>query len=166
MGNNHLLRREDVALECVKFLFGILATAVGFFFALYLNNRIETQKERETYRNIKKSIKAEIIQNRQTLDSSFYKYIDGIILNEFNTATSTQQMTNYIFLKYSNSDLLISVQGYIRKCDLCNKLKNQLKDFRVSGDRQGWGNNIKISLTKAMSEVDTTLAPLINQLHD
>lgn len=159
-----LLDKKDLAKEIMSFSFGLLSTAIGFFLGLYFNNRIEANKEWKAFSNSKKSVIAEMVQNRQTLDSSFYKYIKGVIFNDLSTVSSNQQLTNAIFLKYAKSELLIALQNYARKCELANKQKNQLKDFRISGDRIEWAYVLQNSLERTLIDIEKSSRILREQL--
>jgi hypothetical protein len=162
-----LLDMHDVAKELLTFIFGLFSTTIGFFSALYFNRRIENRKEFKTYSNIKRGIIAEIEQNQNTIRNSFREYIHGVIFNELNTTSSDQQLTNNAFLKYTDSGLLVALQKYIRKCNLCNKQKNQLKDFRIFGDKKNWEENLQESLAKTITDVEESmkdLATLLNRL--
>lgn len=61
--------------------------------------------------------------------------------------------------------ILIMLQNYIRKCDLCNKQKNQLRDFRISGDKERWEIVLQNSLTKTIAEAERSMEDLKNQLN-
>jgi hypothetical protein len=132
---------------------------MGFFLALYFNARVQNEKESGAYINIKKSIIAELDQNQITIDSSFLLFIDGIIFNELNTSSSKQQLTNDIFIKFTNSDLLIALQDYIRKCELCNKQNIQLKDLRMENKENRWEAALQMSMQKTL---DATEQSIIN----
>jgi hypothetical protein len=164
MTKQSLVDKKDLAKEVISFTFGLISTAIGFFLALYFNNNIEINKEIETFANIKKGVVAEIKQNRQTLDSSFYKYFDGVIFNDLSIVSSNQQLINDIFLKYATPDLLIAMQNYIRKCELCNKQKNQLKDFRIAGGKEEWEYVLENSLANTLKETEKSIQELNAQL--
>jgi hypothetical protein len=159
-----LVDKKDLIKQVISFAFGLLSTAIGFFLALYFNNNIENNKELGTFASFKKSIVAEIKQNRQTLDSSFYKYFDGVIFNDLSTVSSNQQLTNSIFLKYASPELLIALQNYIRKCDLSNKQKNQLNDFKIAGAKDTWAHALQNSLEKTLIETEKAIEILVSAL--
>lgn len=162
---NILIDPKDIAKETLSFFLGLMATAIGFFLALYFNTRVQNEKELETYSNIKKSIVAELSQNQITIDSSFFQFIDGVIFNELNTFSSKQQLTNENFIKYTNSDLLIALQDYIRKCELCNKQNAQLKDLRMDNKLNRWEYALQMSMEKTLAATDQSIQNLIKLLN-
>jgi hypothetical protein len=163
---NILIDQKDIAKETFSFVLGLITTALGFFLALYFNTRIQNEKESETFLNIKKSIVAELNQNKVTIDSSFFRFIDGVIFNELNTFSSKQQLTNDVFIKHTNSELLIALQDYIRKCELCNKQNTQLKDLRMDNKFNRWEYALQCSMEKTLTATEQsieTLTKLLNQ---
>jgi hypothetical protein len=159
---NILIDKKDIVKETLSFVLGLMATAIGFFLALYFNTKVQSEKELETFLNIKKSIVAELNQNQITIDSSFSQFINGVIFNELNTFSSKQQLTNDIFIKHTNSELLIALQDYIRKCELCNKQNTQLKDMRMDSKVNRWEYALQLSLEKTLLATDQSIQNLIN----
>jgi hypothetical protein len=161
---NGIIDKKDIAKETLSFILGLTTTAMGFFLALFFNAKVQSEKESESYINIKKSIIAELNQNQITIDSSFFLYIDGIIFNELNTSSSKQQLTNDTFIKFTNSDLLIALQDYIRKCELCNKQNMQLKEIRMENKVNKWEIALQMSMEKTLAATEQSIINLRTQL--
>src|SRR5258705_5767299 len=132
-----LLSRNDVAKAILAFAFGVASTAIGFFLALYFNNKKDISKDKDVYLNVKKAILTESIYNQAIMEKSFHRLVDsGYILNNLNTKVSDDLLKNTSFLKYADAELLIAVQNYDRLCELCNNQKEELKTCGLHNDSQ------------------------------
>jgi hypothetical protein len=147
-------------------IFGLLTTAFGFFIAIYLNDVVQREKDLDTFLNIQKSIEAEMNENETVLDSSFTKFIDGVIFNELNTLSSSAYLTNEIFLEHATPQFLIALQNYIHLCNLCNTQKKQLKDFRLNERYDEWASGLQIGLTKTIKRTKESIEIVKEELKD
>jgi hypothetical protein len=160
-----LIEKKDVAKESLTFFFGLLSTAIGFFVAVYFNNKLEKKSEYETFKSIKKSIIAEIEENKRTIDGSFYTYLEnGITFNELSTGCSREYLTHDVFLKFAHPQLLITLQAYIHKCDMCNKQEEQLKQFRINQNGSTWETGLQAELKNTLIATEKVMQMLINEL--
>jgi hypothetical protein len=144
-----------VVLESVL---GMVSTAVGFFLALYFNNRIEKKKELATFSNIKKSISLEIEHNEVVLNGSFKMHMGGYyFFNAFNTNVASNYLTDIVFIKYASNDMVHSLQEYVNACTLANSRKDQLKSFRIAGYRNEWTTALEDALSESFGEIGVAI---------
>jgi hypothetical protein len=167
MANEPVLSKNDIAKAVLAFLFAVASTAIGFFLALYFNNKKDIGKERDVYHNIRKAIFTESVYNQKVMTNSFDNFIDsGYVLNDLNTKVSTDLMKNSSFLKYADSGLLISVQNYDRLCELCNQQKEELKRFGLHGsvEDRDYAETIRAYLKASMALTNRAIVELQEQL--
>jgi len=117
------MTKEELKKEWIKFLFSLLATAVGFSIALWVNTYRANNKDKETFKTTQRMILNETEINQVIVDSSFVKFAydtPGLIFGELTTNVSNDLIKDQIFISHTSDSLLISLQNYHRYIRILN----------------------------------------------
>lgn len=92
--------------QWINLLFTIMASAIGFFIALYGNSRVDEQKDQATYLSMVKVIHDEAAHNKETiLTYSLFKDPIHLLYPDLNNDASSKFLSDEAFLRYAPESL-------------------------------------------------------------
>jgi hypothetical protein len=138
--------------EAVRFLFGLAATAIGVFVALWVDSLADRRRDRDSYQAMLRAIRIEATENQFILDQSFLPhYKTGVVRRGFITTACDNALVSRIFLDHAPQALLGSLTKYNLALDWANGMR--LSDEKYKYDTlqyQQWEADLQRHFTTVL----------------
>lgn len=110
--------------EFVRFLFGVVATTVGVFAALWADRLADESRDKDSYNAMLRAVKVEAMENQYILEQSFLPhYKTNIVRRDFITTACDNALVARIFLDHAPRELLTQLTKYNLALDWANCLR-------------------------------------------
>lgn len=154
---------QHVIKERHKIVLSSVTAAVGFLIALLVNSGVERYRDHEAYLLMRHAIKLEAKANSDVLHTGFLKYYkEGIVLQQFNTAVTTQFLSSPAFLKFSTSAEVSALSTYNRDLALANKYREKAELLSFEGKEKEWLENLEIVWGENLKGCEASIASVVD----
>jgi hypothetical protein len=116
--------KQLIKEESVRFLFGLAATAIGVFVALWVDSLADRRRDKDSYHAMLRGVRIEAMENKAILELSFLPhYQKGIVRRDFITTACDNALVSRIFLDYASPQVLGNLTRYNLALDWANGLR-------------------------------------------
>lgn len=110
--------------EFVRFLFGVVATTIGVFAALWADRLADEGRDKDSYHAMLRAVKVEAMENQYILEQSFLPhYQNNIVRRDFITTACDNALVARIFLDHAPKALITQLTQYNLALDWANCLR-------------------------------------------
>lgn len=117
--------------EFIRFLFGVVATTLGVFAALWADRLADEGRDKDSYHAMLRAVKVEATENQYILEQSFLPhYKTNIVRRDFITTACDNALVARIFLDHAPRELLTTLTKYNLALDWANGLRHSDEKYK------------------------------------
>jgi hypothetical protein len=133
-----------------------------FFVALLINSKVDTNKDKGTFRTIIKSVNIEAAANQKISAESFRKNFQRVVCRGFSYRLSEDFLGDRIFLSNASDSLIHYMNEYILNLKRANAFMQAQEQFRnIPAMEKRWGGSLRMGWTPVLDKCDSIIHLLI-----
>ncbi len=157
--------KQLVKEEFIRFLFGLTATAMGVFIALWVDNQADKRQEKDAYHAMLRAIRIEAAENQIILEQSFVPHFKtSIVRREFITNVCDNAISTRIFLDHAPVMIITVLTKYTLALQWANDLRRADEKYKYAPEQYAkWEQEIQPRFTTVLDSC-AALIPRVLQV--